>query len=67
MTNPGGRLVARGFRTRAVMIAGGLDLGLIGLVVARIGNRPTGAAMAFLGVAAALYASLKFLASDNLA
>lgn len=67
MTSPGVRLVAKGFRTRALMIAGGLDLGLIGLVVARVGNRPTGTAVAVVGMAAVLYACLKFVASGKAA
>lgn len=67
MANPGMRLVAKGFRARALMIAGGLDLGLIGLVVARIGNRPTGTAVALIGMSAVLYASLKLMAGGNAA
>jgi hypothetical protein len=42
------------------MIAGGLDLGLVGLILTRVGNGPTGVVMLLIGAASALYAFLRY-------
>lgn len=60
MANLSDRLsLSTGFPGRGLMIAGGLDVGLVGLILARIGNRPAGAAMLLVGVASAVYALLR--------
>lgn len=60
MANLSDRLcLGRGFPGRGLMIAGGLDVGLVGLVLARVGNTSTGVTMLLLGVASAVYALLR--------
>jgi len=61
VTNLGDRIFLRkGFPRGGLMIAGGLDLGLVGLVLTRVGNRLTGVAMLLVGLASAVYALLHY-------
>ena len=53
MTSPSDRVaLQRGFPRGGLMIAGGLDLGLVGLVLTRMGNGPIGVAMLLLTLGA---------------